>query len=428
MNSKELREKRANLAEQAKAILDAASVAKRDLTAEESGQFDRLHADIDQLKTQIDQVERQELLELELAASLGTRAGGKQTGPPQEAGAIPDGTQANSEERRIKECTIFRNWLVHGMTGLTPEERAVMAERQTVLTPEQRAMAAGVDSVGGYIVFDEFVARIETALKMFSGIRNTRATILRTNSGNQINMPTSDDTNNAGVLVGENTDIGTAADITLGSKALRAYTFTSRPLRVSVQFLQDTSIANAEAWIADRLAERVARGLATYFISGTGTNQPEGLATSTTLGATGASATGVTYDDFVELEHSVEASYRRQAEYLIGDGLLKAAKKLKDGEGRPLWVPGIAIKAPDTINGYPYQVDMEIPTPAASAKTMYFGDFSKLIIRDVSSMQMLRLVERYAEFLQVAFLLFSRHDSILLDAGTKPIKYFRQAP
>jgi hypothetical protein len=42
-------------------------------------------------------------------------------------------------------------------------------------------------------------------------------------------------------------------------------------------------------------------------------------------------------------------------------------------------------------------------------------------------MQMLRLTERYAEYLQVAFLLFSRHDSMLLDAGTNPIKYLQQA-
>jgi HK97 family phage major capsid protein len=240
-------------------------------------------------------------------------------------------------------------------------------------------------------------------------------------------MPTSDDTDNTGALVGENADVGTITDLSLGSKALHAYMFTSKPLRVSIQFLQDASITNVEGWIADRLAERISRGLAPYFITGTGNNQPEGLASAGTLGATGASETLVTWDDFVELEHSVDAAYRRQAEYLLGDGILKAAKKLKDGEGRPLWVPGVAIKAPDTINGYPFQVDQEIPTPAADAITMYFGDFSKFYIRDVLGMQMLRLTERYAEYLQVAFLLFSRHDSVLLDAGTHPVKYFQQA-
>lgn len=434
MTSKELREKRKNLAEQANTILKKASDEKRDLTAEEAQQFDALHADIDKMKVDIDRIERQEQLELELRGSQGTAAGlGGATGGIDPETGLPVETRTNEgaddPEKEAKESrAAFRSWLINGMTGITPEQRAIMQKRQQALPQEARAMAAGIDTAGGYIVFDDNVARIETAMKMFSGIRNTRATVLRTNSGNQINMPTSDDTSNTGVLVGENTDVGTATDLTLGSKALHAYMFTSRPLRVSLQFLQDSSVANVEAWIFERLAERISRGLAPYFITGTGSNQPEGLATAGTLGATGASQTAVTWDDFVELEHSVGAVYRRQAEYLIGDGLLKAAKKLKDGEGRPLWVPGVAIKAPDTINGYPYQVDMEIPTPAASAITMYFGDFSKFHIRDVLAMQMLRLTERYAEYLQVAFLLFSRHDSILLDAGQHPIRFFRQAP
>lgn len=432
MDGKKLIDKRLNLNEQAKAILQKAEDEGREaLSAEEKRQFDALHNEMDKLKVQIDDIKKQEESDLSLRASQGAVAGIQAV-----AGAVDPATGLPIEQRgsqedpeKVKEeCRqAFRSWLINGMAGITPEQRAIMQKRQQALPQEARAMAAGIDTAGGYVVFDDNVARIETAMKMFSGIRNTRATVLRTNSGNQINMPTCDDTSNTGALVGENTDVGIATDLTLGSKALHAYMFTSRPLRVSLQFLQDSSITDAESWIFERLAERVSRGLAPYFISGTGNNQPEGLASAGTLGATGASQTAVTWDDFVELEHSVGAAYRRQAEYLIGDGLLKAAKKLKDGEGRPLWVPGVAIKAPDTINGYPYQVDMEIPTPAASAITMYFGDLSKFVIRDVLSMQMLRMTERYGEWLQIGFLLFSRHDSILLDAGQHPIRFFQQA-
>lgn len=86
----------------------------------------------------------------------------------------------------------------------------------------------------------------------------------------------------------------------------------------------------------------------------------------------------------------------------------------------------MASREPDRILNYPYTVDQEIPTPTNSAITAYFGDFSKFLLRDVRQMQMLRLTERYAEYLQVAFLLFMRHDSALIDAGTHPIKYFQQ--
>lgn len=418
MTSKELREKRANLAEQAKALLTRAHDEKREMTAEETQQFDALHADIDNLRAQIDRIERQEDLDRELRESQGTAAGGKQQGT--------EGTRTADQEKEARSLA-FRNWLVGGMNALTPEQREIMVARQASLTPEQRAMAAGIDTAGGYTVFDEFVAQIESALKAYSGVRNTRATVLRTSSGNQINMPTTNDTSNTGVLVGENVDVGTITDPTLGSKALRAYMFSSKPLRVSYQFLQDTNLANVEGWIAGLLGERIGRGVAPYYITGTGNNQPEGLATAATLGVTAAAVDTVTYDELVDLEHSVDPAYRRQAEWLLADGLVKAVKKLKDGEGRPIWVPGVAVKEPDTILGYRYAVDMEIPTPATGTISAYFGDFSKFILRDVGGMQMLRLTERYAEYLQVAFLLFSRHDSILLDAGTNPIKYIQQA-
>ncbi|KKM02260.1 hypothetical protein LCGC14_1786290, partial [marine sediment metagenome] len=61
---------------------------------------------------------------------------------------------------------------------------------------------------------------------------------------------------------------------------------------------------------------------------------------------------------------------------------------------------------------------------AANAKSVLFGDFKKYLIRDVKGITVLRLAERYAEFLQVAFLAFLRTDGDLLDAGTAPIKHY----
>jgi HK97 family phage major capsid protein len=59
-------------------------------------------------------------------------------------------------------------------------------------------------------------------------------------------------------------------------------------------------------------------------------------------------------------------------------------------------------------------------TMTISAKSILFGDFSKYLIRDVRDFTLLRLDERYAEFLQVAFLAFMRSDGDLLNAGTVP--------
>jgi HK97 family phage major capsid protein len=66
-------------------------------------------------------------------------------------------------------------------------------------------------------------------------------------------------------------------------------------------------------------------------------------------------------------------------------------------------------------------------TMTTSAKSIIFGDFSKYLIRDVRDITLLRLDERYAEFLQVAFLAFMRTDGDLLNAGTVPIRGYQNS-
>jgi HK97 family phage major capsid protein len=106
---------------------------------------------------------------------------------------------------------------------------------------------------------------------------------------------------------------------------------------------------------------------------------------------------------------------------MLHDTTLKAIKKLKDSLGRPLWVPGAASKEPDTILGYQYQINQDMPVIATSAKQMLFGAFNKYIIRSVKDLYVLRLDERYAELGQVAFIGFARYDGNLIDAGTHPV-------
>ena len=52
---------------------------------------------------------------------------------------------------------------------------------------------------------------------------------------------------------------------------------------------------------------------------------------------------------------------------------------------------------------------------------------SKFHIRKVQGYQMLRLTERYADYLAVGFLGFARYDSRLVDAGTHPVKALTMA-
>jgi hypothetical protein len=64
--------------------------------------------------------------------------------------------------------------------------------------------------------------------------------------------------------------------------------------------------------------------------------------------------------------------------------------------------------------------------PGLAAKTVLFGDTKKYLIRRVRDLRVLQLVERFADYGQVAFIGFARYDGNLLDAGTHPVKYLVQ--
>ena len=154
------------------------------------------------------------------------------------------------------------------------------------------------------------------------------------------------------------------------------------------------------------------------------------MLTGATLGTEGAAGQldAVTYDDLVELEHSLDPAYREGGRccFMFADATLKALKKLKDGQGRPLWLPGVDVKEPASILGYRYVINQAVPAMAAGAKSLLFGDFSKYVIRDAMSITMRRFDDSaFAQKGQVGFLAFMRSGGVLTDA--QAVKFFQHA-
>ena len=186
MTAKELREKRANLINQAGELLKGADGESRNLTAEENTQWEKLHAEADQLKVQFERMERQADLEGELRTS---------------AGRISTAQVSTAKPTTEQYREAFGSWMRFGMNGVSSEHRSMLAANRGNL--EERAAMTVPDSAGGYLVADELVKKIETAMLPYSGIRNTRATIIRTNGGNDLIMPTCNDTSNSGAILAE---------------------------------------------------------------------------------------------------------------------------------------------------------------------------------------------------------------------------------
>jgi HK97 family phage major capsid protein len=415
IDSKQLREKRAALVEQNRAVLaqmeakDVSEARVKELEAE----WDRRDAEIDGIAKQIERAEKQESRDADLARPVAERRSGRID------------TSAPSQMDGEAHAKAYRDALFHylrfGMEDLSAEQRNMLRGRFQMANGETRAMSTTV-AAGGYAIPEGFYNELQDNMLAFGGARDG-ATVLTTSSGNAIPIPTSDATTQKAQIVGEGSALSSPQDPTFGVVTLNAFMYRSLIL-ISLELLQDSAF-NMEAWIKAKLAEYVARGTNTHFTTGNGSSQPQGYITGGTSGHTADASNAVSYNDLVSLEHSVDPAYRRGAgvRWKFADSTLKLLKQLKDSENRPLWLPGLAVREPDTILGYRYTINQDMAAVEASAKSVAFGDFAKFFVRDVSNMLIVRANELHIANGQIGFYVFSRHDSAVVDAGTDPIRF-----
>lgn len=239
-----------------------------------------------------------------------------------------------------------------------------------------------------------------------------------------MNFPTADATAEEGEIVGQNSAV-TAGDTTFGNTTLDVYKYSSKKIALPFELLQDSFI-DIEAYIQGLLAVRLGRITAKHFTVGTGSSQPHGIVVGSTAGVTGAAgtATSVSYDSLVDLEHSVDPAYRSApgVGFMMHDSTVKALRKLKDTQNRPIFVPGYEQGnpggAPDRLLGRPIYISQEMPAMAANAKSILFGDFSKYVIRNVMDLTLFRMTDSaFTLNGQVGFVAFMRAGGRLIDAG-----------
>lgn len=334
----------------------------------------------------------------------------------------------------------FVNALRYGDNGLTDEERELVSATSPANAGRTKGLAIkniaeGTNSAGGYLVPTIVMPQLLTRLKAFGGMRDF-ARVLTTENGDPLSWGTLDDTSSEGELMAEGA-VSTDDDLSFGVVTIGAYMIGSKTVPVSLQILQDAAV-NVEAEVLDALAIRIARGQNRYCTTGTGSSQPQGCvvgAASGKVGLTGQT-TSVIYDDLVDLEHSVDPAYRAlpSCKWMFNDNTLKALKKLKDGNGRPLWLPGLASSIetkgdPDRIGRYPYVINQHMADMAANAKSIIFGAGEKYLIRDVMSTLIFRFTDSaYAKKLQVGFMAVARFDGRFIDqASSGAIKYYQNS-
>jgi HK97 family phage major capsid protein len=415
MTIKQLRDQRASKATEARNLLAENTGDK--WTAEISAQVDGLYAEIDRIDAQIKALERQAQIDGDTAAA--------ETGAENRERELRN-MSPDQRERATAYDSAFRNFLVRGERGLTADEANIL--RTGVQNAQSGQQANG--GQGGYLVPTGWGASLLEALKAFGGMRNV-ANVIQTAGGNPIPWPTVDETANEGEIVAENVP-ATTQDIAFGTVQIGAYKYSSKVFTVPIELLMDQGPGiDLEAFIRRAAATRIARINNKHFTTGTGVAQPQGLVTASAAGKVGAngSTVSVSFDDLTDLEHSVDPAYRTMPNvgFMFHDTTLRFLKKVKDADGRPIWLPGYTTKEPDVINGYGYTINQDMPVMAANAKSILFGKLDEYMIRDVLEVTLFRFDD--SAFMtkgQIGFLAWSRADGKLVSAGA-PVKHYQNS-
>lgn len=310
--------------------------------------------------------------------------------------------------------------------GMVREFRSVHPT-QALARCEQRALSAYTDTAGGVLVPETLLRTIEINMLAFGGMRQVAETMV-TSGGERISWPTVDDTTNTGEQLGESASIGASVDPTFGLVVWDAYKFSSKPILVPYEALQD-SVIDLPRLLGELLGERLGRITNTKFTTGSGAATPKGIVTAAALGVTAASATVIAPDEIFSLVHSVDPAYRsgNNSGFMMHDTVLLALRKLKDTTNQYLWQSGMREGVPDRLVGYPLTINQDMASSVTnSAKTILFGQLGKYKIRRAGGMRMYRLEERYRDNDQDGFIALIREDGNLLSAGTAPVKYLQQ--
>lgn len=317
----------------------------------------------------------------------------------------------------------FDTFLRKSFSQMTAEE--MQAVRNT--------MSTTTGSQGGFTVQTEVASQLIDYLKSYAFMRSV-ASQITTEKGNDLSYPTSDGTSEVGEWVPQNTTAG-AADPVFGTIALNVFKAGSKVVAVPIELLQDSQI-DIQAMVFKRLADRIGRISNQGYTVGTGSGQPMGMVTASGVGKVGAtgSTTTVGYDDLVDLVDSLDVAYLpvpttspqlngAEPGWMFSQATRRVVRKLKDTSGRPLWMPsydeGLTTATPDRLLGFPVYLNNDMPSMAANAKSIAFGNFQKYMIRDAMDVTIFRFDDSaYMKLGQVGYLAWARTGGNLLDVNS----------
>jgi len=336
-------ELRANLTMQIRDVIESAETESRGLDAAELQKIDAIEADIRKADETISVATRNEERKVEASAAA--------------KGFIPAVSERSASD-------ILRN----------------VAESRSAHTFEQRAaLVSSANTVPKSFynqVFD--IARLAGPMLEVSDVINTP-------SGESLTIPTLGAYSTASLTAA-------ATALTASEPTYSAITLDAYKYGFLIQ-ADNSLVADAGFDLASHLANQAgnAIGYATNaaLTTGTGTAQPNGIATAAGAGVTGGTsvAGAFTADDLIDLAYSVDGATRRKASagFMANGQTIGAMRKLKDGAGNYLYQVGVGY--PDTFAGFSVTENPHVADIAIDADSVLFGSLDSYKVRVAGGLQ-----------------------------------------
>lgn len=316
----------------------------------------------------------------------------------------------SSSGSRIAELTTQRR------NGRSMGAISELRDLSSLLNVESRTgLTEGTTEEGGATVPVGYIPQVFAAMKRTDQILEAANwTTATTSTGNPLNIPNLTDTGNSAVTIAE-AAAQTFANASFGNLQFgNATMWTSKVIRASVQLSQDAVPALANT-LGNAFRRRFARGFGASVVSTVLGDAP--------VVATTAGASAITQKDLLELVKGVDAEYAsadtagfamnwNTLVYIFenvittasaGDALYHARR---DENGHYL------------LLGFPVFISNSLSDIGASAKPVVFGDWDRLIVRNVPAESVvLRYDELFMQNFEKGYEMLFRADAKILHAG-----------
>lgn len=444
----ELREKAHGLAVEAREIL---TTEPREGSSDSEQQviFDKMLADVDEMRQRADNEERMLAVEDSIAAER------VETEVRDTVRNVIEPSRTSGKATQAIGTQEVRSALwVQALGG----DQGAYHQLLELDRDEQRVLG-GSTSAGGAVLPKGQMHEVWFQLRYSSPMLNPDVvTVIHDDTARDLPVPivaVPGEGNNTGTYGGGEAADDGSDDPTFSQKNLYAFLFYTAWVKWAPQLAVGASVS-MEMLLTQALGTMmgnarmdsgntpgsVGRRLSHLLTRGSGSSQPGGIAEGSTKALSCASETDFTADELIDLYYHVDAAYRAQPKccWMMNDDTIKKLRKkrtdtwtgtLSDGtvySQQYLWQPGLTAAVPDMVLGKPLYPNNEMEKFPSSANTtaekvILFGDASRYLVRLAGPTTMRISYDNFAP--NIGIMAYQMADGKLID--TSAVKHMAAA-